>query len=133
MWRFWPHLWQNGGEVLDDEGQPAFNSEAGLEALEYWRQLAVEDESVYLDQNGEKYATRFYSGNIGMISSGPWVLSDLKEAQTPYGVTLLRPTVQGYTAMSLAVGTAINEVLGGQAEPQALDEAAEQSAIDLAQ
>lgn len=46
MWRSWPHLWQNGGEVLDDEGQPAFNSEAGLEALEYWRQLAVEDESV---------------------------------------------------------------------------------------
>ena len=222
VWRFWPQLWQNGGEVLDDEGKPAFNSDAGVEALELWRQMAVEDQSVYLDQNGEKYAPSFYAGNIGMIISGPWVLYDLKEAKTPYGVTLLpgtdgdhqtisgpdlwvlmdhddeqraaaaydfiswltapeqdvrwnvaygnlplrssaaetpefeeytqtypggqvffenldnaitpRPTVQGYTAMSLAVGTAISRVLGGVDEPQqALDEAAEQSAIDLAQ
>jgi multiple sugar transport system substrate-binding protein len=222
VWRFWPQLWQNGGEVLDEEGQPAFNSEAGVEALELWRQMAVEDQSVYLDQNGEKYAPSFYSGNIGMIISGPWVLFDLKQAKTPYGVTLLpgtdgnhqtisgpdlwvlldhddeqraaaaydfiswltepeqdvrwnvaygnlplrssaaetpefekytetypggqvffenlenattpRPTVQGYTAMSQSVATAISKVLGGQAEPQqALDEAAEQSAIDLAQ
>jgi multiple sugar transport system substrate-binding protein len=222
VWRFWPQLWQNGGEVLDEDGKPAFNSEAGVEALELWRQMAVEDESVYLDQNGEKYAPSFYAGNIGMIISGPWVLFDLKEAKTPYGVTLLpgtdgnhqtisgpdlwvlldhddeqraaaaydfiswltepeqdvrwnvaygnlplrssaaetpefekytetypggqvffenlenattpRPTVQGYTAMSQSVATAISKVLGGQAEPQqALDEAAEQSAIDLAQ
>ncbi len=222
VWRFWPHLWQNGGEVLDDEGQPAFNSDAGVDALEFWRQLAVEDESVYLDQSGEKFEPSFYAGNIGMLISGPWTLYDLKQQDTPYGVTFLpgtdgnhqtisgpdlwvlfdhedeqraaasydfirwltapeqdvrwnveygnlplrssaaetpefeqytktypggetffenlenatepRPTVVGYTGMSLAVGKAINEVLQGVAEPQeALDEAAEQAAIDLAQ
>ena len=92
VWRFWPHLWQNGGDVLDDEGQPAFNSEAGVEALEFWRQMAVEDQSVYLDQNDQKYAPSFYAGSIGMIISGPWVLFDLKEAGTPYDVTILPGT-----------------------------------------
>ena len=92
VWRFWPQLWQNGGEVLDDEGQPAFNSQAGVDALEFWRQMAVEDESVYLDQNGEKYAPSFYGGSIGMIISGPWVLYDLKQQETPYGVTILPGT-----------------------------------------
>lgn len=221
VWRFWPQLWQNGGDVLDEEGQPAFNSQAGVDALEFWRQMAVEDQSVYLDQNGEKYAPSFYGGNIAMIISGPWVLYDLEQQQTPYGVTLLpgtggdhqtisgpdlwvlldhddeqraaasydfiswltapqqdvrwnvaygnlplrssaadtpefeqytqtypggqvffdnlanattpRPTVQGYTAMSRTVGTAISEVLLGVAQPQeALDDAAEQSVVDLA-
>jgi multiple sugar transport system substrate-binding protein len=92
VWRFWPQLWQNGGDILDESGQPAFNSEAGVEVLEYWRQMAVEDESVYLDQNGEKYAPSFYAGSIGMIISGPWVLYDLKEQGTPYGVTTLPGT-----------------------------------------
>jgi len=222
VWRFWAQLWQNGGEVLDADGQPAFNSQAGVDALEVWRQMAVEDQSVYLDQNGEKYAPSFYAGNIGMIISGPWVLYDLKVEGTPYGVSILpgtdgnhqtisgpdlwvlmdhddeqraaaaydfinwltapaqdvrwnvtygnlplrssaaqtpefqeytekypggqvffdnlenattpRPTVVGYTAMSRAVGTAISKVLQGEAQPQeALDEAAEQSAVDLAQ
>ena len=223
MWRFWAQLWQNGGDVLDADGQPAFNSQAGVDALEVWRQMAVDDQSVYLDQNGEKYAPSFYAGNIGMIISGPWVLYDLKVEGTPYGVSILpgtdgnhqtisgpdlwvlmdhddeqraaaaydfvswltapaqdvrwnvtygnlplrssaaqtprvpgvhgevprrpgvlrqpgerdappRPTVVGYTAMSRAVGTAISKVLQGEAQPQeALDEAAEQSAVDLAQ
>ncbi len=92
VWRFWPQLWQNGGDVLDADGAPDFDSEAGVAALEYWRQLAVEDRSVYLDQNGEKYAPSFYAGNIAMIISGPWVLYDLKEQQTPYGVSVLPAT-----------------------------------------
>ena len=91
-WRFWPQLWQNGGQILDDSGQPAFNSDAGVEALEFWRQLAVEDGSVYLDQNGEKYAASFKSGNIGMIIAGPWFLYDFKKDRTPYGVQILPGT-----------------------------------------
>jgi multiple sugar transport system substrate-binding protein len=92
VWRFWPQLWQNGGKVLDSDGKPAFNSAEGVAALDYWRQLATQDKSVYLDQNGEKYAPSFYTGNIGMIISGPWVLYDLKERKTPYGVSVLPGT-----------------------------------------
>jgi multiple sugar transport system substrate-binding protein len=100
VWRFWPQLWQNGGEVLDDDGEPAFNSEAGVDALEFWRQMAVEDKSVYLDQTAQKYSPSFYAGNIGMIISGPWVLFDLKEAKTPYGVTFLPGTDGNHQTIS---------------------------------
>jgi multiple sugar transport system substrate-binding protein len=92
VWRFWPQLWQNGGDILDSDGEPAFNSQAGVDALEFWRQMAVEDESVYLDQTDQKYGPSFYAGNIGMIISGPWVLYDLKQQNTPYGVTILPGT-----------------------------------------
>ena len=92
VWRLWPQVWQNGGQVLDDAGQPAFNEQAGVDALEYWRQLAVDDHSVYLDQNGEKYSPSFISGNIGMIISGPWLLYDLKQAKASYGVQVLPGT-----------------------------------------
>ncbi|HSS67366.1 MAG TPA: ABC transporter substrate-binding protein [Nocardioidaceae bacterium] len=99
-WRFWPQVWQNGGEVLDADGQPAFNSQAGVDALEMWRQMAVEDKSVYLDQNGEKYAPSFASGNIGMIISGPWELYNLKQAGTDYGVTFLPGTDGSHQTIS---------------------------------
>ena len=88
-WHLWPLLWQRGGRILDDNGKPAFNSNAGVDSLEFLRQLAVEDRSMYLDQTDEKYGPLFYSGNIGMIISGPWVLYDLKDAGVEYGVTYL--------------------------------------------
>jgi multiple sugar transport system substrate-binding protein len=220
VWRFWPHLWQNGGDVLDSDGKPAFDSQAGVDALEYWRALAVDDKSVYLDQTDQKFEPSFYAGNIGMIISGPWVLYDLKSHHTPYAVSELpqtdgshqtisgpdlwtlfdqddpqraaaaydlvnwltepaqdvrwnlaygnlplrstaaqtpefkqyvedypgadvffenlqnattpRPTVVGYTAMSREVGTAISDVLRGDADPQeALEKAAQASQVDL--
>lgn len=88
-WHLWPLLWQKGGRILDPGGAPAFNSDAGVAALEYLRQLAVVDKSMYLDQTDEKYAPLFYSGNVGMIISGPWVLYDLKEQKVDYGVSFL--------------------------------------------
>ena len=37
-WQFWPQLWQNGGEILtDDDTEAAFDSEAGVDALELLR------------------------------------------------------------------------------------------------
>lgn len=90
-WRFWPQLWQNGGSVLEGD-KATFNSSAGVDALEYWRKLAVDDKSVYLDQTGEKYLASFLSGHIGMVISGPWMLYSLQEQKTPYGVQILPGT-----------------------------------------
>ena len=92
VWRFWPQLWQNGGDVLDDEGMPAFDSQAGVDALELWRAMAQDDKSVYLSQNDETYMDSFESGNIGMMISGPWELYEMKAAKTPYGVQILPGT-----------------------------------------
>jgi multiple sugar transport system substrate-binding protein len=92
-WQLWPHLWQNGGEILDATGQKsAFDSQAGVDALTFLRGMAVDDRSVYLDQTDTKFAQLFESDRIAMITSGPWELSALKTAGTSYGVVQLPGT-----------------------------------------
>ncbi|MEU4163842.1 ABC transporter substrate-binding protein [Actinoplanes sp. NPDC026670] len=85
-WHLWPLLWQHGGKILEGD-KPAFNSDAGVAALETLRQMAVDDKSMYLDQTDEKYAPLFNSGHVAMMLSGPWALLELKEAKLAYGVT----------------------------------------------
>ncbi|RZT28516.1 carbohydrate ABC transporter substrate-binding protein (CUT1 family) [Kribbella sp. VKM Ac-2569] len=93
VWKMWPQLWQNGGEILSpDQKTAAFDSDAGVKALTFLRDMAVTDKSVYLDQTDTKYEQLFRNNRIGMMASGPWVLYDLKTARTKYGVTLLPGT-----------------------------------------
>lgn len=92
-WQFWPHLWQNGGKILSSDGTKAeFASPAGDDALSFLRSMAVDDKSVYLDQTDTKFGQLFVSNRIGMITSGPWQLSDLKIGGTKYGVVQLPGT-----------------------------------------
>jgi len=92
-WQFWPHLWQNGGAILNDDATKSeFNSQAGVDALTFLRDMAVEDKSIYLDQTDEKFAELFASDRIAMMTSGPWQLSPLKTAGTSYGVVVLPGT-----------------------------------------
>ena len=92
-WQFWPHLWQNGGKILtDDQKKSAFASPEGEQALEFLRAMAQDDKSVYLDQTDTKFGQLFAANRIGMITSGPWQLSDLATAKTRYGVTILPGT-----------------------------------------
>ena len=92
-WQFWPHLWQNGGSILSSDGETVeFDSEAGVKSLEFLRDMAITDKSVYLDQTDTKFGQLFASGKIGMITSGPWQLYDNNEAKTPYGVVQLPGT-----------------------------------------
>ncbi|MGZ4616906.1 MAG: ABC transporter substrate-binding protein [Actinomycetes bacterium] len=89
-WHLWPLLWQKGGDVLSsDQKKAAFNSDAGVHALELLRAMAVDDKSMYLDQTDEKYGPLFAANRIGMIISGPWQLYDLNTAKTKYGVAYL--------------------------------------------
>jgi multiple sugar transport system substrate-binding protein len=92
-WQFWPHLWQNGGAILNDDATKAeFASQAGDDALTFLRDMAVDDKSVYLDQTDVKFGQLFVSDRIGMITSGPWQLSDLKTGGTKFGVVQLPGT-----------------------------------------
>lgn len=100
-WQLWPHLWQNGGSILSDDGtKSAFDSEAGRKSLTLLRDMAVDDKSVYLDQTDTKYGQLFTSNAIGMITSGPWQLYDLGVAGTKYGVTVLPGTDGKHTTVS---------------------------------
>ncbi|WP_314430887.1 ABC transporter substrate-binding protein [Microbacterium lacticum] len=92
-WQYWPHLWQNGGAILNDDSTKAeFASQAGDDALSFLRSMAVDDKSVYLDQTDVKFGQLFVNDRIGMITSGPWQLSDLKTGGTKYGVVPLPGT-----------------------------------------
>jgi multiple sugar transport system substrate-binding protein len=100
-WRLWPLLWQNGGKILTDDGKKsAFDSPAGVKALDTFRAMAVDDKSVYLDQTNEKFEPLFVSGRIGMIMDGPWLMSDLKTGKTNYGVSFLPGTNGRHTTIS---------------------------------
>ena len=92
-WHLWPLLWQNGGKILDGT-KPAFNSDAGIKALETLRAMAVDDKSMYLDQTDQKYGPLFNGGHVAMMLSGPWALLEIKEAKLDYGVAAL-PGVNG--------------------------------------
>jgi multiple sugar transport system substrate-binding protein len=87
-WHLWPMLWQRGGKILDGR-KPAFNSDAGVAALELLRGMAVDDKSLYLDQTDEKYGPLFNDGHVAMMMSGPWALLEIKEAGLEYGVAQL--------------------------------------------
>ncbi|WP_432543303.1 ABC transporter substrate-binding protein [Kineococcus sp. SYSU DK002] len=100
-WQLWPHLWQNGGAILDESGsRAAFASPEGVEALEFLRAMAVDDRSVYLDQTDTKFAQLFASDRVAMMTSGPWELSALQTAGTSYGVVRLPGTDGNHETVS---------------------------------
>jgi multiple sugar transport system substrate-binding protein len=89
VWRFLPLLWQAGGDLLTpDNTKPAFDSPAGVAALNQLRQMAVVDKSVYLDSGNQNYLNLFNSGRVAMLWTGPWDLSSIND-DVKYGVTLL--------------------------------------------
>ncbi|MGW2144031.1 ABC transporter substrate-binding protein [Nonomuraea bangladeshensis] len=93
VWRFWPHLWQQGGEILSPDGKKsAFNTPQAVAALDLWSAMARQDKSVYLDQNGEKFLPLFQSGKVGMVIAGPWALFDIIDHKIEYGVQILPGT-----------------------------------------
>ncbi len=89
VWRFLAMLWQAGGELLTpDNTKPAFDSAAGLAALQQLHDMAVTDKSVYLDTGNDNYGNLFNSGKIAMLWTGPWDLSTIN-SDVDYGVTYL--------------------------------------------
>jgi len=88
VWHYEPLLWEAGGSLLTpDNKQAAFNSAAGLQALETLRSMAVTDKSMYLDPTDNAYANLFNSGKIGMLVTGPWDLSAFPDVD--YGVQVM--------------------------------------------
>ncbi|WP_426562451.1 ABC transporter substrate-binding protein [Angustibacter sp. McL0619] len=89
VWRYLAMLWQAGGEMLSgDNTKPAFDSPAGLAALQQLHDMAVTDKSVYLDTGNGNYSNLFNSGKIAMLWTGPWDLSSIND-DVQYGVTYL--------------------------------------------
>jgi multiple sugar transport system substrate-binding protein len=100
VWRFWPLLWQQGGDILNEDGSAvAFNSEAGVRALTFLQQMA-QDGSIYQDSTDEKGAELFFSGHLGMLVTGPWVLPDVQAAKIHYGVQVMPAFTDAHTTVA---------------------------------
>jgi multiple sugar transport system substrate-binding protein len=88
VWHWDPLLWQNGGSILnEDNTQATFNSPEGVEALQVFTGMAVDDQSVYLDIQNSAYTNIFNSGRIAMLETGPWDLPSFPDVE--YGVEIL--------------------------------------------
>lgn len=92
-WHYLPMLWEAGGDVLTaDMTKAAFDSEPGVRSLTTLQQMAVGDKSVYLDTTNTTAVKLMNSGKIGMITTGPWDLSNFSDID--YGVQIM-PTFAG--------------------------------------
>jgi multiple sugar transport system substrate-binding protein len=88
VWHWEALLWEAGGQILNSSNtKAAFDSPAGLEALNALRTMAVTDKSMYLDPSDQEYGNLFNSGKIGMLVTGPWDLSIFPNVK--YGVQIM--------------------------------------------
>ena len=92
VWRLWPMIWQQGGEILDTSGKKAaFQGAQGIKALTLLQQMAVKDRSMSIDlaESSDKLYGLFNSGKMAMVVTGPWQLGTITEAGIDYGVQVL--------------------------------------------
>jgi multiple sugar transport system substrate-binding protein len=88
VWHWEALLWEAGGSILaPGNKKAAFDSPAGLAALNTLRTMAVADHSMYLDPTDSAYTNVFNSGRIGMLVTGPWDLSSFPSVH--YGVQVM--------------------------------------------
>lgn len=77
-------LWGNGGDLFDEDGTPAFNSDAGIAATEtyigYLRddQIAPAGSAVFVEQDA---VNSFKQGNSAMLPVWWWVRSQLTDPE----------------------------------------------------
>ncbi len=75
-------LFQNGGSILDESGdQAAFNSTAGVSALDYMKQLLDSGGSIYWgeSQGDSTGLPGIKDERIGMFINGPYMMGVLKD------------------------------------------------------
>ncbi|KEO81309.1 hypothetical protein EL26_21385 [Tumebacillus flagellatus] len=80
-----PFLWQNGGDLLTPDRQhAAFNSEAGVQALQFYVDLYRKDHAVpasALSTKRNDSHQMFLHDIAGMTATGPWFFSEIKREQ----------------------------------------------------
>jgi multiple sugar transport system substrate-binding protein len=87
-WRIWPLIWQQGGDIVSEDGDSVgFDGESGEAALDVVAQ-AADDGSVYIDSTAgsERMQQLFASGKMAMNVAGPYSLPEYVDANVDYGV-----------------------------------------------
>ena len=77
---WYPYLWQNGGELLSEDGsQILFNSDEGKEAAEFYVGLAQYSPPDFLNSNSYDGRVAFATGQVAMYVAGAWFASVLQD------------------------------------------------------
>lgn len=67
-----------GGQLMDDKGDPQFNSDKGVEWLNLFKK--IKDAGIPLENNNDNDVNLFKAGKAGWIVDGTWNLSALSDA-----------------------------------------------------
>ena len=116
-WQFWPFLLQAGGQIIDETTHTAaFNSQAGVDALDYICKMINEGiiPAGIASTNVDQQAELVCSGKVAMMQDGAWFLSTLQgKAGENFEIVAL-PMPTGVTSGSIAGGTALGIAEGSQ-------------------
>lgn len=85
---WYPWMWQGGGDVLDADGNPAFDSKATRQALQLWQDAVHHGIAPRTLPAAGDVISAFTSGRVGMWQQGIWQVSSFKAAapKFEYGV-----------------------------------------------
>lgn len=120
--QFFNYLFQAGGKVFNEKGEPVINSKAGVKALQYYVNLYRKHKVVPnpVEYNREELPNLFATGKIAMFICGPWGKSIIGRPpgneKTPYQTALLP---EGKERKSILVSDSY--VLSKNASQQAWD------------
>lgn len=82
VWTWQCFLWQAGGEILtEDKKHVAFNSAAGVAALDFWKQLLADGAGLTETDAGYK-TDDFLAERVAVTINGPWNYPVLQKQKT---------------------------------------------------
>ncbi len=80
VWTWQCFLWQAGGEILTpDKHGAAFNSPAGVAALDFWKSMLDDGSAVFSETDAGYKTDALLSARVAMTINGPWNYSLLKD------------------------------------------------------
>jgi len=98
--QFFNLLFQNGGDVFDEQGNVIINNENGIEALKFYVNLAKYAEEGPTAWRREELWELFAEGKVGMYVSGPWRVGAFK-GKVPFATAALPAGPRGSSASIL--------------------------------
>ncbi len=109
---FWPFLWQNGGQIADENAtEVLFNDAAGHEAFEFYSDLALVHEVAppefpTVSSSWDEYVAPFVQERVAMMVIGPWGIDPI-ESGNPDLEFAVAPLPQGKEAATILGGSSI--------------------------
>ncbi|MDZ5711233.1 ABC transporter substrate-binding protein [Jeotgalibacillus haloalkalitolerans] len=79
-------VYQNGGELITDDGEVQYDSPEAVEALEFLHSLIYDHEVSPADIQQDGELTLFLQGKSAMHMNGPWMMNQFEESGLNYGV-----------------------------------------------